>query len=179
MTLPGISDELRLRLARVRLLLCDVDGILTDSTIMVGPGVETKRFCVRDGLGLRLLRESGLKVGWISGRPSPATEQRARELKIDFLHQSSAPKTIAAGEILAQAGLTWEQVCFIGDDLVDLCLLRRVGVAVSVPHGMTEAKDLAHYITQANGGEGAVREVAELILKAQDKWAEIIAKAME
>ena len=152
--------------------------ILTDSTLWIGQGGEAKRFCVKDGLGIRLMQESGLKVGWISGRPSPATEQRAKELRVDFLYQSPAPKTAAAQDILTRTGLAWEQVCYMGDDLVDLCLLRRAGLAVSVPEGMAEAKALAHYTTQTPGGQGAVREVIELILKTQGKWADIIEKAM-
>jgi 3-deoxy-D-manno-octulosonate 8-phosphate phosphatase (KDO 8-P phosphatase) len=179
MTPMNISSALRERFARVQILLCDVDGILTDSTIFVGQGTETKRFCVKDGLGIRLMRESGLKVGWISGRPSQATEQRAQELHIDFLYQSSASKTVAANDLLRQTGLAWEQVGYMGDDLVDLCLLRRAGLAVSVPEAMAEAKALAHYVTQSPGGHGAVREVIELILKAQGRWESIIQKAME
>ena len=174
-----LSRALKARFARVQILLCDVDGILTDATVWMGRGGETKRFCLPDGLGIRLLHESGLKVGWISGRSSPATEQRAEELGVDFLYQSRGSKTIAAEEILRKTGLIWEQVSFMGDDMVDLGLLRRVGLAVSVPQAMAEAKALAHYVTQTPGGHGAVREVIELILKAQGKWDEIIKKALE
>lgn len=173
------SKDLRDRLSQVQILLCDVDGVLTDSTLWIGNGGETKRFCVQDGLGIRLMRESGFKVGWISGRVSPATEQRAKELHIDFLHQGSDNKTLAGSEILQKTGLGWENVCYIGDDLVDLGMLRRAGLAVTVPHGMAEAKELAHYITETPGGHGAVREVIELILKAHGKWETIIEKEME
>jgi 3-deoxy-D-manno-octulosonate 8-phosphate phosphatase (KDO 8-P phosphatase) len=160
--------------ARVKLFLSDVDGILTDASVFMDREREFKRFHVMDGLGLRLLRREGIQVGWISGRPSPATEQRARELQIDFLHQSSGCKVKAAEKILGQAGFTWTEVCYMGDDLLDLGMLQRAGVAVAVPHAVPEAKALAHYITRANGGHGAVREVAELILKSQKRWDRLI-----
>lgn len=170
MSLDHIDKSLRVRLTQVKLFLCDVDGILTDATVSMGPGVETKRFCVQDGLGLRLLRRFGVKVGWISGRPSPATEERARELEIDFLHQSRHNKVGAAQDILAKTGLDWADICYMGDDIVDLGVLRRAGLAVVVPGGIPEAKAMAHYVTQKPGGYGAVREVVELILRAQNKW---------
>lgn len=170
MSLDHLDKSLRVRFTQVKLFLCDVDGILTDATVSMGPGVETKRFCVQDGLGLRLLRRFGVKVGWISGRPSPATEERARELEIDFLHQSRYNKVGAAQDILAKTGLDWADICYMGDDIVDLGILRRAGLAVVVPGGIPEAKAMAHYITQKPGGYGAVREVVELILKAQNKW---------
>jgi 3-deoxy-D-manno-octulosonate 8-phosphate phosphatase (KDO 8-P phosphatase) len=169
-----VSKGLLSRLARVRLFLSDVDGILTDATVLMGGDHEVKRFCVTDGLGLKLLRESGIKVGWISGRPSAATELRARELEIDFLHQSRNSKVEAAEEFMAKTGCNWSQVCYIGDDIVDLGMLKRVGLAVVVPDAIAEVKALAHYETKAAGGRGAVREVAELILKAQGKWDAVI-----
>lgn len=168
------SKGLLTRLARVRLFLTDVDGILTDATVFMGNDHEVKRFCVTDGLGLRLLRESGIKVGWISGRPSSATEVRAHELEIDFLHQSRNSKVEAAEEFMAKTGCDWSQVCYMGDDIVDLGMLRRVGLAVVVPDAIPEVKALAHYETKTAGGRGAVREVTELILKAQGKWDSII-----
>lgn len=171
---PKINKSLRLKFARVKLFLCDVDGILTDTAVWMGNQGETKRFCVRDGLGLRLLRQSGVKVGWISGRPSPATEQRARELEVDFLHQSPNNKVVAAQAILAQTGLGWEDICYMGDDIVDLGLLKRAGLAIAVPEGMREAKAMADYITRAPGGQGAVREIVELILHAQNKWDDLV-----
>jgi 3-deoxy-D-manno-octulosonate 8-phosphate phosphatase (KDO 8-P phosphatase) len=171
-----LNKTLRSKLARVRILLCDVDGILTDTGIWMGNDGETKRFCVQDGLGLRLLREAGLKVGWISARISAATEQRARELQIDFLHQSRGCKVAAAEPMLAQSGLGWAEVCYMGDDIVDLGMLKRAGVAVAVPHGHREAKRLADYVTRAQGGHGAVREVVEHILQAQDKWQPLLAQ---
>jgi 3-deoxy-D-manno-octulosonate 8-phosphate phosphatase (KDO 8-P phosphatase) len=169
-----ISKTLLSRFARIKLLLCDVDGILTDATVWIGSGVEMKRFCLPDGMGIRLLREAGIKTGWISGRPSTATEERARELKIDFLHQSKESKVVVAESILAKTGFVWEDVCYMGDDVIDLGLLKRAGVAVTVPGGMPEAKAVADYVTKNEGGHGAVREVVELILKSQKKWDRVI-----
>lgn len=168
------SPSLSTRLRRVRLFLCDVDGILTDASVFVGPGLELKRFNIRDGLGLQLLQRAGLKVGWISRRPSAATTTRAEDLKIDFLVQTKGSKVKAAGEILRQTGLAWEQVAYLGDDIVDLGMLTRAGLAVSVPEGNAEARQAAHYVTKLAGGHGAVREVVEMILKAQRRWASIV-----
>ena len=158
----------------MKLFLCDVDGVLTDGTIFMGNGVETKRFNIRDGLGLRLLQKEGIKVGWISRRPSTATAQRAQDLKIDFLHQSDGSKVAAVEAILAETGLTWADVCYVGDDIVDLSVMKRAGVAVAVADGIAEVKAMADHVSRAAGGHGAVREVVELILKAQNKWRRLI-----
>lgn len=164
------AGELGVRLARVRLLLCDVDGILTDGTVFMGGGMEYKRYGIRDGLGLRLLQKCGVKVGWVSARPSESTRQRAEDLKIDFLIQSTESKVAGTRRLLDEHGFVWEDVAFMGDDVVDLGMLRRAGLAISVPDGIAEARALAHYVTRAAAGHGAVREVAELILKAQNQW---------
>ena len=163
------------RLKAIRLFLCDVDGVLTDGTITMGNGVELKRFSIQDGLGLRLLQKEGIKVGWISNRPSSATIERAKDLKVDYLHQQkSGTKTQAAEDMMKQAGVTWEQVCYMGDDIVDLAVLKRAGFAAAVANAIAEAKDVAHYVTKAHGGNGAVREVCELILKAQGFWKPLV-----
>jgi 3-deoxy-D-manno-octulosonate 8-phosphate phosphatase (KDO 8-P phosphatase) len=162
------------KLARVKLLLCDVDGILTDGSVFIRPDNETKLFNIQDGLGLKLLQREGIKVGWISNRPSRVTFRRAEELSVDFLNQDKGSKVAAAEKILAKTGLDWDDVCYMGDDIVDLCLLTRAGLAVSVPNGIAEAKRAADYVTKARGGHGAVREVAELILKAQNKWKRLV-----
>jgi 3-deoxy-D-manno-octulosonate 8-phosphate phosphatase (KDO 8-P phosphatase) len=140
----------------------------------MGAGVESKRFNIRDGLGLRLLQRCGVKVGWISARPSDATKQRADDLKVDFLVQSIGSKVEAATKLLEPAQLQWENVCYMGDDVVDLGLLKRAGLAVVVPEGVEETRGVAHYVTRTEGGHGAVREVAELILKAQGHWSRLI-----
>lgn len=165
---------LKTRLARVKLLLCDVDGVLTDGSVFMGGTAEVKRFNIPDGLGLRLLQRSGIRVGWISNRPSPATELRAQDLKIDFLHQAQDNKVVAAEAILNRAGVAWSQTAYVGDDIVDLGVLKRAGLAVVVADGLREARAIAHYVTRNRGGNGAVREVAELILKAQRKWARLV-----
>jgi 3-deoxy-D-manno-octulosonate 8-phosphate phosphatase (KDO 8-P phosphatase) len=154
----------------VRLLLTDVDGVMTDGSVFITADGEFKQFGIQDGFGLVLLRRCGIKVGWISARPSIVTAKRAEELQIDFLSQDRGSKVAAADKILAAAGMNWAEVCYVGDDIVDLCLLRRAGVAVAVANAIDEAKALAHYVTAARGGHGAVREVATMILKAQDLW---------
>jgi 3-deoxy-D-manno-octulosonate 8-phosphate phosphatase (KDO 8-P phosphatase) len=160
---------------RIRLFLCDVDGVLTDGSVFIGGAQEVKRFDIRDGLGLVRLRRAGLKIGWISGRPSPATTRRARELKIDFLRQEKGSKVCVVESLLAQTGFRWDEVCYVGDDIVDLGVLKRAGVAVAVANGVAEARAAADYVTRAGGGHGAVREMAEMILKAQHKWSRIVA----
>ena len=162
------------RLKRVRLLLTDVDGVMTDGSVFITNDGEFKQFNIQDGFGLVLLRKCGIKVGWISARPSIVTTRRAEELQIDYLSQDKASKVTAAENILAQAGLNWSEVCFVGDDVVDLCLLKRAGVAVAVANAIDEAKAMAHYVTEARGGHGAVREVVTMILKAQNKWTELL-----
>ena len=170
------SKTLLAKLTPVRLFLCDVDGVLTDCSVFMNGASEWKRFNIQDGLGLKLLQRCGIKVGWISGRTSPATEQRAQELKIDFLRQGSRSKVEWVEEILAETNLDWTTVCFMGDDLLDCGALRRAGFAVSVPEGIAEARALADYVTQARGGHGAVRELVTLILQAQQHWEPLVAE---
>lgn len=168
------EKELRERLSNVRLLLTDVDGVMTDGSIYITEQGEVKQFSIQDGLGLVMLRRNGVKVGWISARPSPVTTRRGEELKIDYILQQKGSKVAAAEQTLQSAGIDWSQVCYMGDDVVDLCLLKRAGVAVAVANGIHEAKEMAHYVTEKAGGHGAVREVVTLILKAQGKWETIV-----
>lgn len=172
--LPKLPSGMASRLRSIRLFLCDVDGILTDASVFMGDGGEFKQFDVRDGFGLRLLQRNGLKVGWISNRPSNATTRRAEELKVDFLQQLKGSKLEAATAILQQGGFDWGSTAYMGDDLVDLGLFRRVGLAVTVPGALDEVRQLADYVTRNSGGRGAVRELAELILKAQGKWGSLV-----
>jgi 3-deoxy-D-manno-octulosonate 8-phosphate phosphatase (KDO 8-P phosphatase) len=173
-----LPPKLLSRLANIKLFICDVDGVLTDGAIYIGGAREFKRFSIHDGLGLVLLRRAGIKIGWVSSRPSPATTLRARELKINFLVQQkdqlSKAATIEA--ILARENLKWENVCYIGDDIVDLAPLEKAGVGAAVADGVDEAKAAADLVTRATGGHGAVREMVEMILKAQGKWDSIIAR---
>lgn len=172
----NVTEALKARLAGVKLFLCDVDGILTDTAVYIGLEQEIKRFHIRDGLGLVMLRKEGIKVGWISNRPSAATTRRAEELKIDFLEQGKGSKVAAVENILSRTGFKWEEVCYMGDDIVDLGVLKRAGVAATVADATEYAKAAAHYVTQANGGQGGVREVVEMILKAQNRWAQQVAE---
>jgi len=174
MELPVVLRE---RLMRVRLFLCDVDGVLTEGTVqMGGVGGERKIFHIRDGLGLRLLQSEGLRVGWVSARPSGATTERANDLKIDYLRQSSTPKVTLIEEIQREAGVEWEETLYMGDDVVDLAALKRAGFAAVPADGIEEARALAHYVCRRDGGRGAVREVVDLVMKAQGRWEGMIAK---
>lgn len=160
----------------------DVDGVLTDGRIWLqswpdGTAQEIKGFSAYDGAGLKLARVAGLRTGVITGRESAATARRAAELGMEFVYQGRAEKLAAYEEVLRKAGVSDKEVCFIGDDLPDLPLLRRVGFAVAVANASPEAKKAAHYVTKRAGGEGAVREVVELILKTQGKWREVAGKA--
>jgi 3-deoxy-D-manno-octulosonate 8-phosphate phosphatase (KDO 8-P phosphatase) len=178
LTMPAkISPSLRSRLKRIKLFLCDVDGVLTDGSIFIGGEKEFKRFNIRDGLGLVLARRAGLKVGWVSARPSLATKMRAKELKIDFLVQQGdkLSKTGSVEKLLAREKLDWSEVCFVGDDVVDLGPLARAGFGVAVADARPEAKAAADFVTCEAGGRGAVREAVEMILQAQGKWEAIIA----
>ncbi len=170
----GLPRGLTSRLRRVELLLCDVDGVLTDGSVLIGMNAEVKSFHIQDGLGLGVLRKAGIRVGWISNRPSDATARRAKELKIDFLRQDKRSKVVVIEELLAHQKLTWDQVCYVGDDIVDLGPLKRAGVGIAVANAVPEVMAQADYITHARGGNGAVREVCELILKAQDLWQGIL-----
>jgi 3-deoxy-D-manno-octulosonate 8-phosphate phosphatase (KDO 8-P phosphatase) len=172
-----ISSQLHSRFKRIKLLLCDVDGVLTDGSVFIGGAGEFKLFNIQDGFGLVLLRRAGLKIGWVSARPSAATALRARELKINFLIQQKDrySKVAAVEKLLAQEKLSWDAVCYVGDDIVDLGPLQRAGVAVAVANAVREAKAAAHLVTRAAGGRGAVREVVEMILKAQGKWGSFVA----
>ena len=172
-----ISAAIRQRAARIKLFLCDVDGVLTDGSIFIGGEREFKRFNIRDGLGMVLMRRAGLKVGWVSARPSAATKMRAKELKIDFLVQQGdrISKTGAVEKLLAREKLDWSEVCFVGDDVVDLGPLARAGIGVAVADARPQVRAAADFITRAAGGRGAVRETIEMILQAQGKWEPVIA----
>jgi 3-deoxy-D-manno-octulosonate 8-phosphate phosphatase (KDO 8-P phosphatase) len=171
-----LSPSLQKKLRRVRLFLCDVDGVMTDGAVYMGGGVETKRFHIRDGLGLKFLQRHGIKVGWISRRPSSATQQRADDLKIDFLVQHNGGKIEGVEGILRQTGLNWADVCYVGDDIVDIAVLKHAGLSVAVGDAVPEAKAAADYVTKAHGGNGAIREIVEMILKAQKKWKLVVSE---
>lgn len=177
--LHEISPNLLAGLRRIKFFICDVDGVLTDATVIMGSGFEAKAFHIRDGLGLRLLQAEGLRVAWVSARPSLATTERANDLKIDFILQSSTPKVGVIEELLAQTGIGWPEVLYMGDDVVDLGAMKRAGVAVAPADAILEVRAVAHYVCRLAGGHGAVREIADLLLRAQDKWEPLIAKFSE
>ena len=172
---PSVS--LAARAKKIRVLLMDVDGVLTDGHVWLlsrrdGTASELKGFSAYDGAGLKLARAAGLRTGVITGRESTAVSQRARECEIEFVYQKQATKTGAYEEILQKTGATDQEVAYVGDDLPDMAVLRRVGLAVAVANAAAEVKRIAHYVTSRAGGDGAVREVIELIVKAQGKWEE-------
>jgi len=161
----------------IQLLLLDVDGVLTDGSILYGNGgTELKAFNIKDGFGIRLLREAGVEVGIITARRSEAVERRAQDLKLAHVYQGVGNKLEAFAEILAKQKLAPQQVAYMGDDWLDLPLLSRVGLAATVADGVAEVKDVAHYVTRQAGGRGAVRELCELILEAKGLREELLAR---
>jgi 3-deoxy-D-manno-octulosonate 8-phosphate phosphatase (KDO 8-P phosphatase) len=165
------------RAAAVQLLLLDVDGVLTDGSITYGTGdLETKRFNTQDGLGIRLLQESGVAVGIITARTSEAVARRARDLHISQVYQGKSDKLLVYEDILKQTGLRPPQTAYIGDDWMDLPLLNRVGFAAAPANAVVEIRQRVHYTTERGGGSGAVREVCDLILEARGQYLRMLAQ---
>jgi len=167
--------------SKIKLLLMDVDGVMTDGKLYNVPGpdgkmVETKGFDSRDGIALQWLSWKGIKTGLISGRDSPATVARAEQCRFTYVYQGHIEKIPILEEILADAKLDKSQVAYIGDDLTDVVVMHRVGFAIATANARPEVKMEAHYVTVESGGNGAVREAIELILKAQGLWEEILQK---
>lgn len=176
-----VSSDLQLKAAKIKILLMDVDGVLTDGRLfyLVGKDkevYETKGFNSHDGLGLHFLHFAGIQTGVISGRESPAVVERARMLNMTYVYQGFLDKEPAFDEILSSAQVTPDAVAFVGDDFTDLPLIIRSGLGIAVADARFEVRKLAHFTTQARGGQGAVREVAELILKSQGHWPSIVAR---
>jgi len=164
--------------APVKLILMDVDGVLTDGKLLNVPDasgnmVETKGFDSQDGIALQWLNWYGIKTGLISGRVSPATVERAKQCRFTYVYQGHIEKIPILNEILSDAGVEKHEVAYIGDDLTDIVVMHRVGLAIATANARPEVKQEAHYVTQAAGGSGAVREAIELILKAQGLWDKI------
>ena len=171
--------DLREKAARIRMLLMDVDGVMTDGKLYHAPGpdgemVEFKGFDTQDGIALQWLSWKGIQTGLISGRLSPATEARARQCKFTYIYQGHIDKIPIIEEILARSAVRSEEVAFVGDDLTDIVVMRRVGLSIAVANARPEVKRMAHYVTTAAGGQGAIREVCELLLKAQGHWDELL-----
>jgi 3-deoxy-D-manno-octulosonate 8-phosphate phosphatase (KDO 8-P phosphatase) len=172
-----MSESVQERAAHIKLLLMDCDGVLTDGRIWILEGGEDqKAFSTLDGLGLDLLHRAGLVSGIISGRRSSAVQRRASALGMTYIHLGHMDKVNAFLETLSAAGVSAGEVAYVGDDLNDIPLLRRSRLGVAVANASAETKENAHYITTANGGSGAIREVIELILKAQGRWANLVAE---
>lgn len=165
---------------RVRIVILDVDGVLTDAGVYMGTDadgrvVELKRFDIQDGLGVRLLRDAGIEVAFVSGRVSAATEARARDLGVKEVHQDpGAHKIPLVRGILDRHGLAWEEVAMLGDDLPDLPVLRRVGLPVAVGNAVPEVRREVVWTTRRNGGSGAVREFARVLLEARGEWTRLV-----
>lgn len=159
------------RLQKIKVLVLDVDGVLTDGGIILDArGVETKRFDVQDGFGLVFWKKCGFKSAIISARHSKVVGHRANDLQIDKVITGVYPKIGAYESLLKEWNISDEKVCFVGDDVADLKILKRVGFAAAVANAVFEVKSIAHYVSTKKGGAGAVREIIELILKAQGKW---------
>ena len=161
-------------LSKIRLLLLDVDGIMTDGRIHYDAnGGEVKSFDVKDGHGLKLLQRAGIQVGIITGRNSSIVQRRADELGIEILYQGAKDKIVPYEEILRERGFKDDEVAYMGDDLVDLPILLRVGYSATVADAVDEVKEHVHYVTSRRGGRGAVREVCEILLKQTGGWGAV------
>ncbi|HEY2121230.1 MAG TPA: HAD hydrolase family protein [Candidatus Acidoferrum sp.] len=177
-----ISTALKKRASQIKLLLMDVDGTMTDGGVTLlsqpdGSALEIKTFDAHDGQGLTLAHTAGIRTGCITGRESAALMRRAHEMKMDYIYMKIPLKMPAYEEILRKAELPDSAVAFVGDDLPDIPLLRRVGLAVAVGDAVPQVKEISHYTTKALAGHGAVREAIELILKSKGIWEEMIDKA--
>jgi 3-deoxy-D-manno-octulosonate 8-phosphate phosphatase (KDO 8-P phosphatase) len=165
----------------IRLLILDVDGVLTDNGVLIGlvdgQRVELKNFNIQDGLGLGIFRQSGIPVVWMSARPSEATTLRATELRItEVLQLKGADKLPATLELMKKHALEWKDIAFVGDDLADLPVMRRCGLPIAVANAVAEVKECAAFVTRAEGGKGAVREAIEALLKARGTWTESVSR---
>jgi len=161
------------RLSRIRLLILDVDGVMTDGRIVYDAnGIETKFFNVKDGHGIKMLQRCGVEVAIISGRDSQVAANRARELAIERVYLHATDKLAIYTTLLAQTFLSHEEVAFMGDDLIDIPVLRRVGFSAAPADAVDEVKEIVHYVCRQRGGWGAVREVTDMILKAKGLWGE-------
>jgi len=173
----GFEERLLNKISKIKLLILDVDGVLTDGRIVIDDaGLESKQFDVKDGHGLKILMRYGIDVVLLTGRQSRVVEHRATDLGITEVHQGIWNKAEAFEEILKRRNITPEETACVGDDVVDIPLLRRAGFSVAVADAVLEARQVADYVTHRPGGRGAVREVCEVILKAQNRWSDVAVK---
>jgi len=173
------SNDLKKHLQQVKVLILDVDGVMTDGGLLLGESEECKQFNTMDGAGVKYLQRVGSRVAIITGRCSGAVARRAQELGISDVHQKALKKLPVFQQLLANYNLAASEVAYVGDDLPDLPLLIRAGLPIAVANACPEVKARAMYITTRSGGKGAIREVAELILKAQGKWDRIVEGYLE
>jgi 3-deoxy-D-manno-octulosonate 8-phosphate phosphatase (KDO 8-P phosphatase) len=172
--LNALDESLRSRILPVRLMIFDVDGVMTDGSIIYhDDGSEIKSFDVQDGHGIKLIQRAGIEVAIITGRYSRAVEHRAAGLGISLVHQDCKIKLEAYDKILAETGLGDAEIGYMGDDVIDVPVMRRVGFSVAVPNAVEQVKPYAHYITRRSGGRGACREVCDLLLIVQERWREV------
>ncbi|MBU0467495.1 MAG: HAD-IIIA family hydrolase [Candidatus Omnitrophica bacterium] len=170
-----MTDKLKEKIKKIKVLAMDVDGVLTNGKIVLdNKGNELKYFDVQDGYGIAVIRRAGIKTAIISARSAGAVTSRAADLNIDKVFQDAYPKTVAYSKLLKELKVSSDEVCFVGDDLPDIVLLEKVGFAVAVKNAASEVKRSADYVTKKQGGDGAIREVVELILKTQGKWKNIL-----
>ncbi len=175
-----LTDDVLERARRIKMLVLDCDGVLTDGRLILLPnGEETKAFDIKDGHAMRMAQRAGLPISIISGNRSFAVRDRAKNLEVAHLYEGAWTKIGPYEEILSAEGLKDEEVCYVGDDVVDIPVLRRAGLAVAVADAVDEVKRFSHLVTDRRGGRGAVREVIEMILKAQDKWNEALARYID
>ena len=176
-----LSSDVELRAKRIRLFLMDVDGVLTDGKLFYLPGpdgkiVETKGFNAQDGIALQWARWHGMQTGVISGRISPATEERAQQVGMTYIYQGHIEKIPIFEEIIAKSGIPASDIAYAGDDLTDIPLLHRAGLAFAPANAREEVRQAAHYVASAAGGNGAVRDMIEVLLRAQAKWDLVLQK---
>ncbi len=172
-----LTEEILERAGRIKMLVLDCDGVLTDGRLILLPGgEETKAFDIKDGHAMRMAPRAGLRISIISGNESFAVRERARNLEVAHLYEGAWAKMEPYEEILSVENLKDEEVCYVGDDVVDIPVLRRAGLAVAVADAVEEVKRFSHLVTKRKGGRGAVREVIEMLLKAQGRWDEALSR---
>lgn len=172
-----IPEHLKQRLSKIKLVIVDNDGVMTDGRIILGDyGDELKFFDVQDGFGMVMLRRAGLRTAIISGKKSRVNKRRAKELGVCKLYQNAFDKLKVFDKLSRKFKVSPDEVCYIGDDLIDIPVLARVGFGVAVANAVAETKEAAHFVTSREGGRGAVREVADMILQAQGRWTEVTAR---
>jgi len=168
-------DTLAARAAKVKLILLDVDGVLTDGAVVIyGDGSESKRFHIRDGIALVWAQRAGITVGLLSARQSPTTAQRAAQLGITLIHQGVMSKIRTYDQIVGDMVLSDDEVAYMGDDIVDLAVLARVGLSAAPANAVVEVRSRVNFVSHCSGGDGAVRELVELILRAKSQWDPLV-----